>query len=157
MRGVTGHNKESLQDVVMKTIGRDIPFYIRMVGGDTLATITLGNKAECTEALDKLSRIQNPKGRTTSRNLTCIRAKYKEKTTPGQKDWDDIRNRWATPQELSKGSSKDKGTREGEEVSHDKAEHTRNEKGKKKKKGNLQSASRQKKRKNQDSKNTRRT
>ncbi len=78
MRGVTGHNKESLQDIVMKTIGRDIPFHVRMVSGDTLATITLRNKAECTEALDKLSRIYNPNGRTTSRKLTCIRAKYKE-------------------------------------------------------------------------------
>jgi hypothetical protein len=130
MRGVTGHNKESLQDIVMKTIGRDIPFHVRMVSGDTLATITLRNKAECTEALDKLSRIYNPNGRTTSRKMTCIRAKYKEKPASGQRDWDDIRNRWATPQEMSKGSTRDKGTREGEEVSHDEAEHTRNEKGK---------------------------
>jgi hypothetical protein len=129
MRGVTGYSKESLQELVRKTIGRDLPFHVRMVSADTLATVTLRNKAECTEALDKLSRIHNPKGRTSSRKLTCIRAKYKENPAAGQRDWDDIRNRWATPHEMSKGSTRDKGMREGEEASHDGAEHSGDEKG----------------------------
>ena len=71
----------------------------------------------------------------------------KRKTAPGQKDWDDIKNRWATPLEMSEGSTRDKRMGGGGEVIHDKDEHTRNVRGKKKKKGNHQSARRQKKKK----------
>ena len=97
MRGVTGHSKESLQDIIVNTIGEGTPFQVRMVSEDTLACITFRNKLECTESWVKLYNIQNPIRNTTSRRLSCIRAKYKEKPAPGQKDWDDIQKRWATP------------------------------------------------------------
>ncbi len=131
MRGVTGHSKESLQDILVNAIGEEIPFQVRMVSEDTLACITFRNKLECTESWVKLFNIKNPIRKAASKRLTCIRAKYKEKRVPGQKDWGDIKNRWATPSEMSEGSTRDKCMRVGGEWIHDKDEHTRNVRGQK--------------------------
>ena len=131
MRGVTGHSKESLQDIIVNAIGEEIPFQVRMVSEDTLACITFRNKQERTESWVKLFNIKNPIRKAASRRLSCIRAKYKERPAPGQKDWDDIKNRWATPSEMSEGSTRDKRMRGGGEWIHDKDEHTRNVRGQK--------------------------
>ena len=113
MRGVTGHSKVSLQDTIVNAIGRETPFHVRMVSEGMLACITFRNAVECTESWAKLYNIQNPIRNTTSKRLSCIRAKYKERPAPGQKDWDDIKNRWATPLEMSEGSTRDKRMRGG--------------------------------------------
>jgi hypothetical protein len=112
MRGIKGHCQKTVEAIIGRIIGKDTPINVRVVSSGTLACITFRNKKECTAAWGKLYSVKNPLQKAATKWLTCVRAKYKEKRHPSQKEWDDIKNRWATPAEMSEESTRDKGMRE---------------------------------------------
>ncbi len=108
VRGTIGHNERSIEAIVGRIIGKDIPIYVRMASAGTLAFITFRNEKEATDAIAKIAFIENPI-KEGVKWMTCIRARYKEKHHDNQKEWDDVLNRWATPTEMSEKSTRDKG------------------------------------------------
>jgi hypothetical protein len=110
MKGVKGWSSKSIESLVGKTIGADVPVNVKMVSSGYLACITFRNKEECTAALGKMHYVRNPIKGAAPNWLTCVRAKIKERShgVDHEKEWDNTEERWTTPKERCEEIPKDK-------------------------------------------------